>query len=294
MKATRTIDKALLDNAHAFTDPFFRRVALRKAATPLELPGGIRKDYLFPTLYGDVTCAQANFLCSWERAYSLMPHPLMKPVRMPGGRALVVFSCYVYRKVLGVAPYNEIAMTVPILVDPDVEVPVLPMLWPGFPGFGFYVFSMPVTSLENQVRGRRIWGLPKVVQEIDIEPRDGDCVTRAFDDDGNPYFELRVPTTGRPTSFNQDAWLYTRLDNRSLRARTSFEGTFQVRKRMDLLWKKDARPDRESLVLSGSPAADVLRDLHIEPVPFQTRYAATMSSSFDLPDPAYRPVLTFS
>jgi hypothetical protein len=294
VKATRDIDPVLLDNRREFDDPFFRRTALRTAPAPLELPGGVRKDYLFPTLYGDVTCAQGIFLCPWERAYSLMPHPLMKPVRMPGGRAVVAFSCYVYRRVLGVAPYNEIAMTVPILVDPDVEVPVLPMLWPAFPGFGYHVFSMPVTSLENQVRGRRIWGLPKVVQEIDVDERDGDCVTRAFDDDGKPYFELRVPTTGTPTAFDQAAWLYTRLGDRCLRGRTAFQGTFQVRKRMDLLWHRHARPDRERLVLSASPAADVLRDLRIEPVPFQLRYAARMSSSFDLPDPAYRSTLTFT
>jgi len=293
VKATRDIDPALLANRDEFDNPFFRRFALRTAPAPLVLPGGLAKDYLFPTLYGDVTCAHAIFMCPWERAYSVMPHPLMKPVRMPGGRALVAFSCYVYRKVLGVAPYNEIAMTVPILVDPDIEVPVLPMLWPSFPGFGYHVFSMPVTSLENQVRGQRIWGLPKVVQDIDIEDRDGDCVTRAFDDDGNPYFELRVPTTGSPTAFDQSAWLYTRLGDRCLRGRTCFAGTFQVRKRMDLLWKRGAKPDREYLVLSGSPAADVLRGLEIEPVPFQLRYAGRMSSCFDLPDTSWRPTLTF-
>jgi hypothetical protein len=293
MKANRTIDPALLDNRADFDAPFFRRFDLRPAPAPLELPGGVRKAYLFPTLYGDVTCAQAFFLCPWERAYSLMPHPLMKPVRMPRGRALVAFSCYVYRKVLGVAPYNEIAMTIPVLVDPDVEVPVLPMLWQGFPGFGLHVFSMPVTSLENQVRGRRIWGLPKVVQAIDLQDEGGDCVTRAFDDAGRCYFELRVPTTGSPARFDQQAWLYTRLEDRFLRARTCYDGTFQVRKRMDLLWRKGLAADRPSLVLADVPEAEVLRSLEMEPVPFQTRYAATMSSCFDLPDAGYRPNLTF-
>jgi hypothetical protein len=293
VKATHVIDPVLLDNAATFTDPFFQRFHLRPAAAPLDLDGTIAKDYLFPTFYGDVTCAQAIFLCPWERAYSLMPHPLMKPVRMPGGRALVVFSCYEYRKVLGVAPYNEIAMTIPLLLDPDVSVPLLPLLWPGYPGFGYYVFSMPVTSLENRIRGHKIWGLPKVVQDIDIDTLNGDNVTVALDDEGRRYFELRVPRTGKPTRFQQDAWLFTRLGDTLKRSRTSFEGTFQVNKNMGLLLRPGTPPAHPTLVLTDSPAADVLRGLAIDPVPFQTRYAERMSSCFDLPDPAFQAPVTF-
>ena len=106
-------------------------------------------------------------------AAAMMLHPAVKPVRMTRGRSLVAFSCYEYRNVLGVAPYNEIAMTIPVLVDPGISVPVLPMIWDGFENFGYHVFSMPVTSLENQLRGLRIWGLPKVVQRIDIDVVDG-------------------------------------------------------------------------------------------------------------------------
>jgi len=195
--------------------------------------------------------------------------------------------------VLGVAPYNEIAMTIPLLLDPDVSVPVLPLLWSGYPGFGYYVFSMPVTSLENRIRGHKIWGLPKVVVDIDIDDVGDDCVTVARDDDGRAYFELRVPRTGTPTRFEQDAWLYTRLGDAMLRSRTSFEGTFQVRKNMGLLFKPGARPVQPTLVLSDSPAADVLRGLQIDPVPFQTRYASRMSSCFDLPDTGFKSPATF-
>ena len=46
---------------------------------------------------------------------------------------------------------------------------------PIFKKFGFYVFGMPVTSKENQIRGSRIWGLPKVTQEIDIH-EDGEAL----------------------------------------------------------------------------------------------------------------------
>jgi len=34
-------------------------------------------------------------------------------------------------------------------VFPKLNVPILPMITNGFKNFGYYVFSMPVTSLEN-------------------------------------------------------------------------------------------------------------------------------------------------
>lgn len=293
MKPNLVIDPVLLDNADAFTDEFFRRFAPRPAGRPLELADGIAKDYLFPTLYGDVTCAMAVFLCPYERAERLMPHPRIRPVRMTRGRSLVLLSCYEYRKVLGVPPYNEIAMTIPVMVDPRLDVPVLPMLLGGFKSFGYYVFSMPVTSLENRVRGREIWGLPKEVQEIEIFEDAGDCITICRESSGEPYFTLRVPTTGTPTLFDLSSNLYTRLGDRLLQSRTSFRATFNVRRNLGVLLRTRAEPDREYLVLGDTPSGRALRELEIEPCPFQLRFARGMSSAFDLPDADYRPPFGF-
>ena len=212
---------------------------------------------------------------------------------MTRGRALVAFSCYIYRKVLGVAPYNEIAMTIPIQVAPLLNVPVLPMLIDVFPRFGYYVFSMPVTSLENQIRGVKIWGLPKVVQRIDIDGQDGDCVTRAYEQSGERYFELRVPMAGKPTRFDVCSNLYSRLGNDLKQSQTCFMAEFNLNKRTDLLFKKDVEPDRNYLVLGDGPSAEALKRLEIERQPFQLRYAERMSSCFDLSNPDYKAPFDF-
>ena len=294
MDANWKIDPLLLDNRREFDNDFFRRFRLRPAARPLQLADGISKDYLFPTFYGDVVCAMAVFMCSYERAAALMPHPLVKPVRMPRGRALVAFSCYEYRKVLGVAPYNEIAMTVPVMIDPGVNVPVLPMVLDLFTNFGYYVFSMPVTSLENQIRGRTIWGLPKVVQRIDIEEDGGFVTTRAFEETGEPYFELSVPTGGTPQEFDVTSNLYSRLGDEFLQSETNFKAVFKVTKHMDLILRKGATPGRRCLRLCDSPSGRVLRGLEIEEHPFQFRFAANMSSCFDLPNRGFRSAVSFT
>ena len=170
MKPNTRLDPDLVDNGDHFTDEFFRRFDLRPAPEPLALSDEVSKSYSFPTFYTDVTCAIAIFLCDRSRAQAMMPHPSMQPVKMPGGRSVVLFSCYEYKNVMNIAPYNEIAMTIPIMVGGGWAPPVLPLVM-DFRSKGYYVFSMPVTSLENQIRGTSIWGLPKVVEEIEISDR---------------------------------------------------------------------------------------------------------------------------
>lgn len=288
MKTNHDLSPCLLDNVSGFSDPFYKRFTLRTASTPLALNDSISKDYLFPTFYGDVTCALAIFLCPWERAAAMMPHPCMKPVRMPGGRAAVAFSCYEYKQVLGVAPYKEIAMTIPILVNPSINVPLLPLITPWFKNFGYYVFSMPVTSLENQIRGVKIWGLPKVVQQINVEEVDGDCVTTAMEESGETYFQLRVPMAGSPADFDVKSNLYSMREGRIAQSETNFKARFNVRKYPGMLLGKSPKIARPFITLGDSPSGRVLKDLRLDPHPFQLRFARHMTSCFDLPNPDYR------
>ena len=294
MKPTFDFDEKLLDNAADFDNAFFKRFALRHAPAPLQLNEQVSKDYLFPTLYGDVTCAIAIFLCPYEKAAGLMLDPRIKPVRVTRGRAPVVFSCYEYKHVLGVAPYNEIAMTIPVMVEPSVNVPILPLVTTWFRCFGYYVFSMPVTSLENQIRGHKIWGLPKVVQEIDIREDGGDCITTARESSGEVYFELRVPMEGTPTDFDVSSCLYSRLGNALLQSETNFQGRFNVTKHMGLLFKTNVKPDRPYLRLGDTPSGRALQALELETHPFQLRFAKHMSSCFDLPNPDFKSTIRFA
>ena len=289
MKPSTDIPPELLDNSGSFKNEFFDRFELRYADAPLRLNENIEKNYQFPTLYGDVTCAMAVFFCSYERAKAILPHPAMKPVSMGRGRALVVFSCYEYKNVLGVAPYNEIAMTIPLLLKPAINFPVLPMLMPVFKSFGYYCFSMPVTSLENKIRGHKIWGLPKVVEEISIINRENVCKIQAIDSDQRNYFELNVPTDGGETNFDVNSNLYSLKDNELLQSQTSFQGSFKVIKYLNTLFTKPQKPDREYLKIGDGPSAEILNNLQIQKFPFQLRYCSSMSSCFDLPNPGFRP-----
>ena len=281
MKPNTRLEPGLTDNLAEFSDPFFGRFTPRPAHRPLDLATGVSKTYSFPTFYADVTCAIAIFLCDYQRACALLPHPSMRPVKMPRRRAVVLFSCYEYKKVMNIAPYNEIAMTIPIMVGGSGP-PLLPLVM-DFKKKGYFVFSMPVTSLENQIRGTRIWGLPKIVEEIDISTANDACTTVARDDAGDVYFELTVPTSGSPKHFDESGHLYSLLDDRLLKSRTAFKGDFNVTTNASLLWKKGLTSTAPALKLGASPRADALKRLGIEEPAFQFRYASSMNSCFDLP-----------
>jgi len=281
MKTNNHLDSGLVDNRDSFTDPFFQRFEVRPAAAPLTLRDGLSKTYSFPTFYADVTCAIAIFLCDYQRAAAILPHPSMQPVRMPRGRSVVLLSCYEYKKVMNIAPYNEIAMTIPIMVN-GYAPPVLPLVM-DLEKKGYYVFSMPVTSLENQIRGTGIWGLPKIVEQIDVSADDDHCTTIARDDNDNTYFELTVPTKGSPKHFDETGCLYTLLDGKLLKSQTFFKGDFNVTTNPSQLWRKGQRAVTPALKLGNSPRADILKSLEIEEVAFQFRYARSMNSCFDLP-----------
>jgi len=282
MKPNTSLDPGLVDNRGSFTDPFFQRFEVRPAPRPLELEEGLSKKYSFPTFYADVTCAIAIFLCDYERAETIMPDPSMKPVKMPGGRSVVLFSCYEYKSVMNLAPYNEIAMTIPIMVNAGWAPPLLPLVM-DFNKKGYYVFSMPVTSLENQIRGARIWGLPKIVEDIDISIGGSHCTTVARDENGDIYFELSVPKTGSTKHFDETGYLYSMLDGQLTKSQTNFKGEFGVSTNPSLLWKRGQRAEKPALTLGASSRADDLRALKIEEVAFQFRYAESMNSCFDLP-----------
>ncbi|PKL36049.1 MAG: hypothetical protein CVV44_17660 [Spirochaetae bacterium HGW-Spirochaetae-1] len=289
MKPTMKIQQGMLDNQDSpvFRNDFFRRFELRHADKPLQLNERISKKYLFPTFYGDVTCAIGIFMCSYEKAAALVArelHHKIKPVKLTKGRSIIAFSCYEYKNVMGVAPYNEIAMAIPVMVNTAFRPPVLPMILDSFSRFGYYIAGMPVTSFENQIRGNKIWGLPKVTQRIDMESLGGDCVTTAYEENGDPYLTIRVPRQGKPTQFDVSSYLYSRLNGTILRSETNFKAAFNVVKHMDLLFKKGARPDKKYIEIGNTPSTKMLHELEIEEHPFQLRYAEHMSSCFDLPD----------
>lgn len=287
MKPNLEYGEALLANEDKFQDAFFRRFSLRKGAAPFRLDDKVSRDYLFPIFYADVTCAMGIFMCDYRKAQAILPSSKLKPVRMTRGRSLVLLSCYQYRNVMHLRPYNELAMMIPVMADPAVNVPVLPMVTPFFGNLGYYAFGILVTSTENALRGT-IWGLRKTVREVDLLDEGEECVAVAREASGASTVELRVPKGGSVKEFDVKTRLYAPREGAIIRSEVCFKGSFRVTKYMKCLAAKGLEPDRSYLKIGDGEPAGVLRYLELERHPFQLRYAERIDSTLDLPDPAFR------
>jgi hypothetical protein len=283
MEPNILIDETLIDNEDKFDDAFFQQFGLRHRETPLQLNDDISKNYLFPTFYADTSCAIAIFHCDYQAAKAMMPDPGIEPIKMLRGRSLVIFSCYEYRNVMNIAPYNEIAMTIPVMTDGGMNIPVLSMLLGDkLKKFGYYVFGMPVTSLENRIRGRKIWGLPKDVERIDITKNGQYSNIKTALDGETPYLELNIPMTGTQQAFDVKSNLYSVLENERLTSATRFKGTFNLTRNMGSLFSKSPGGDSAAIKLGTGAKADRLRALKIEGQAFQFRYSNSINACFDL------------
>ena len=282
MKILEEFDGSLLSNGDKFQDPFYQRFQLKKRK--VRLSANMEKEYDFPTLYGDVTCAQAIFLCSFTAAQSLMPHPAVRPVRALKNHAVMAVSCYEYKNVLGIPPYNEIAFTIAVDVEKKKSPVLLPLMRNSYSGY--FVFSMPVTSRENCLRGNNIWGLPKVTQEIDIDASGSEVIVAAFDE-GVEYFRLRAPKKGKLTPMDETTYLFPKLNGVVHRARTNFKGDFHIDKNLGVLLDPGKIPAKPFLTIGDTPCGRALKNLELMPTPLQLRYVEHMVACFDYYDETY-------
>ncbi|MCI5056489.1 MAG: acetoacetate decarboxylase family protein [Flavobacteriales bacterium] len=282
METNWELEETVLDNIDTFQNSFFQRHIPALAHENVQLNDDVSKAYQFPTLYGNVSCSIGIFFCNYDRAQEILPNEHYSPVKMLKNRTVVIFSTYQYRDVLGVKSYNEIGMTIPVFYK-DSGPAVLPLLKKDMKNFGYHVFSMPVTSYENQLRGLRIWGLPKVVERIDIEVKNGWSNTKAFDKDNKAYFELNIPCSGKKTMLDENNWLYSNFEGKDQITRSHLYGSFNVQKFSSrILFNKKSK--HHYLIVGDSERANTLNKLEIDPAPLQLRYCENMSSSVYLPN----------
>jgi pimeloyl-ACP methyl ester carboxylesterase len=245
------VPKDLIDNTADFQDPFF--VKFPTETRPLDLGSGISKNYLFPTFYSDVTMSAALFLADRQAATTLLP-PGASPLRALPGKTIVAIATYHYGEVRGLTPYNEAVIA--ILLDRST----------------LFVVSMPVSTLENRIRGHKIWGLPKEVRRIDLRQIGADFVSTVHDASALPAFELRIPMTGKSRLQKARMTLRSVRDGAALESISESEGTFAVSLRRGAL-----------TIYGNSSDAQLLRKLGVSPTPLRTQFGLSVKSAFALP-----------
>lgn len=131
--------------------------------------GGRR--FELPQRYYDWSFIMAHFPAARGPVRRLLPPEAeaLEPVEIVPGTAVVSFAAFEYRRMATLDPYKEVAIMVPVRHEPQCRVPLLPLLSPDRFDVGFWVHHLPVTTPQARDAGVEIWGLPKVVAEIEFE-----------------------------------------------------------------------------------------------------------------------------
>jgi hypothetical protein len=125
-----------------------------------------------PVFYYDNTSMTAIYTASTDKVRRLLPLPDMHPVEIMGGRALVAFTAFEYRKT-DIDPYNEFSISFPITFRKKSipGITVLGMMARRY--FTAYVWQLPVTTERARKGGVEMYGYPKFLADITFAKENG-------------------------------------------------------------------------------------------------------------------------
>mgnify|MGYP001813374841 FL=1 len=217
------------------------------------LPGVFHRSELSGTMH----------TASLEAVRAVLPSPDLHPVRLPGGRAIVLVASIRHEEVtasgvdgLALLPYGEIMVAAFVTRRP--APPFLPLVAPAFSGIaaGTFVLHMPVTSKAARDAGRSM-GYPKFTADIKFEDS-VETIRSQVSEGGHRILTHIVQPAGQPTVSGAPSTLYSVRDGQLLEQSAPSFGLLRGR------WGRGSG----SLELGDHQVADELRALDIQPQPF--------------------------
>jgi acetoacetate decarboxylase len=227
---------------------------------------GVTRLVEVPQRYYEWSFMMAHFPAPTRHVRHLLPDDRLTAVELAPGIAVISLAAFEYRTMATLAPYNEFAIMVPVRYEPDWNIPLLPLLWPDHYEVGFWVHHLPVTTEEARDVGIGVWGLPKVV--ADIEFRDIGWTRQCeLSEDGEHAVTLSV-STGETRLAARRFYAYSVLDGELLKALVDTRGHYYD-------WYL---PGGASFALGRHPVADELRELEVQNIAIAGLYAFSAKS----------------
>jgi hypothetical protein len=205
-------------------------------------------------------------------AQKLMPGNEVHPLKMPGGRSLLIVTVIDYRET-DIGKYIEYSIAIACTHG---RRPV-PLLFAGlfrrFARTGQFVVDLPVSTEVSVKGGKGIWGMPKHQGNLDFVITD-DTVSSQYDLDGQLCMRIDIdrPTMLRGVPLSTSAANYCAFRGLLMKSTIYFKGRTDVA----LMRWADAR-----LTLGPHPRMDPLRDLDISSRPLFTAFIPDSSGVLD-------------
>jgi hypothetical protein len=231
----------------------------------VELSSGLRVG--LPVCYYDWASIMAHFHAPTPAIRKLLPTDRLKPAQLRPGTAILSMVAMEYRQVADIGAYNEFAIMVPVLYEPAINIPGLPLLFPQwFRRLGFYIHHLPVTTQASYDAGVEIWGYPKFVAEISFEDL-ADVLRCRLRAEGKDIVTLemeKLATRDKPL----DIYTYSVKDGQLLRTLVQAKGQVCIARNRG----------GASYILGDHPIAEELRALGMGDTAVECQYAPQVQS----------------
>jgi 15-cis-phytoene desaturase len=176
-------------------DGFFSGIVPQEVMFPSE-----GQDVVFelPQRYYKWSLMLGHFPASAAAIRPLLPQGSgLEPVTIAPGLGIVTIGAFRYERCATLRPYDEVGVMFPVRLRPALSLPALPLFRPEwFSDLGFYVWQLPVTTVESRDAGRTFWNYPKRVGRIafseDQKQRRRRC---SWTQDGAHVLTLEVRTS---------------------------------------------------------------------------------------------------
>jgi hypothetical protein len=196
-----------------------------RAAGPTETVEVGGESVRLPIHYRRTDVFTAFFTAGRDAVARLLPEGL-HPVNMGRDRTPLAISGANYLDST-IGPYGEVAINVPCTHGRSAPAIVSAALQTRFPGFGYFVVHLPVTTPLANDLGRSVWGYPKFLAAIDFDRTPGHQRVHLAEG-GSEILSLTVPQRGLPVRDNRPWVTFATRETDLLRVTTPCRSIYQV------------------------------------------------------------------
>lgn len=218
--------------------------------------------FRMPVHSEDTPALMAAFGVDAAGAARLMPGGELHPLRLPGGRAVLMVTVVNYVRT-DIGRYIEFSLAIACTHGPRPAPRLLPGLLHGLFGTGQYVVDLPVSSEISVKGGKGIWGMPKHQAQLAFTVDEATVASEYHADDvlGCRIEIDRPPSTALPLRLG--AVNYCTFRGMLMKSTIYFAGSADV---------AFGRRAGARLVFGDAPGVAPLRALDIDAQPLFTAY----------------------